>query len=396
MADINALKNRIRSNVKSNDNQEITGPVMQETLLDMTRELDPSLEEQRAKDAEAALDRGLTYVTTEVGKKPDKVDISQYNSEGAELPLSAYYTYYGNPTHTLAGYYDETDDNFIAVCIYHWEDTPAIVLYVKNDQNKYIWSSFFRSDSATTPLEQHVSRLFAGSLVTADKDGLMRATDKVVFDEMVTEVFPLTVAIASSNAGTREIGTSITPVIVLDITRKGADVAASASVSVSPNDGSLSQDKKTYTGASISSGSKTYQIVVAQGGQTFNVPIQKFEFMNYLYRGVLDTKPTNANNVKSIIEGSWRISNRTLSTAKTLGETSLAANKYYLFAAKETSGAINLVVKNAKSGGTISVPNSDKGSGLSIARLNGTGYDDYSWIIVPASSSAWYFMITNS
>ena len=35
MADIDALKNRIRSNVKSNDNQEITGHVMQETLLDM-------------------------------------------------------------------------------------------------------------------------------------------------------------------------------------------------------------------------------------------------------------------------------------------------------------------------------------------------------------------------
>lgn len=214
--------------------------------------------------------------------------------------------------------------------------------------------------------------------------------------DMMTEVFPLQVAVASSNAGAREIGTSITPVIVLDITRKGADVAVSATVSVSPNDGSLSQDKKTYTGASISSGSKTYQIVVAQGGQTFNVPNQKFEFMNYLYRGALDSKPANANAVKSIIEGSWRVSNRTLSTAKTLGETQLAANKYYLFAAKETSGAINFVVKNAKSGGIISVPNSDKGSGLSIARVNGTGYDDYSWVIVPASSSgAWYFMISN-
>lgn len=342
-----------------------------------------------------AMRESLLFTKEETDKKPNTIDIAQYKEDGSVLPLGAHYTYYGNPTQTLAGYCQETDNDFIAVCIYHWDDSSTIVLYVKDALDRYVYTSTFRSNEATNVLEQKVADLFGGVPVTYEQDGLMRASDKMLFDDMVTEVFPLTVAVASSNAGTREIGTSITPVIVLDITRKGADVAASATVSVSPNDGSLSQDKKTYTGASISSSSKTYQIVVAQGGQTFNVPNQKFEFVNYLYRGVLDSKPANANAVKSIIEGSWRISNRTLSTAKTLGETPLAANKYYLFAVKETSGAINLVVKNAKSGGTISVPNSDKGSGLSIARVNGTGYDDYSWIIVPASSSAWYFMISN-
>ena len=39
MADTTALKNRIRAAIKSNDNQEITGPVLQQALLDMVDEL---------------------------------------------------------------------------------------------------------------------------------------------------------------------------------------------------------------------------------------------------------------------------------------------------------------------------------------------------------------------
>ena len=45
MADTTALKNRIRSNIKSNDNQEITGAIMQETLLDIVDELSDNLDE---------------------------------------------------------------------------------------------------------------------------------------------------------------------------------------------------------------------------------------------------------------------------------------------------------------------------------------------------------------
>ena len=43
--DITALKNRIRSLIKQNDNQEITGPVMQEVLLDIVDELNDSIDE---------------------------------------------------------------------------------------------------------------------------------------------------------------------------------------------------------------------------------------------------------------------------------------------------------------------------------------------------------------
>lgn len=39
MADTTALKNRIRAAIKANDNQEITGPILQQTLLDIVDEL---------------------------------------------------------------------------------------------------------------------------------------------------------------------------------------------------------------------------------------------------------------------------------------------------------------------------------------------------------------------
>ena len=44
MADTTALKNRIRAAVKANDNQEITGPVLQQALLDMVDELNGATE----------------------------------------------------------------------------------------------------------------------------------------------------------------------------------------------------------------------------------------------------------------------------------------------------------------------------------------------------------------
>lgn len=247
----------------------------------------------------------------------------------------------------------------------------------------------------------------ANSPATYEQAGLMSSADKTVFDEMIKEVFQLTVAVASSNAGTREVGSSsigaITPSIVLSITRKGEDVASDATVNISPNDGSLSQDKKTYTGPSIWSGTKTYQISVSQGGQTVSIPNQVFKFLPYVYGGELASKPANAAAVKTQLE-SWGSSHGVLSDKKNTtaitsdGKINLPATKYYLFAVKQSAQNIpvTLIVKNANSGGTIDVDNSDKGSNLHVTRVNASGSDYYSWIIVPASSNGWTFQITNS
>lgn len=57
MADTTALKNRIRSAIKANDNQEITGPVLQAELIDIVNELNQGTENEtsRAQNAEANL-----------------------------------------------------------------------------------------------------------------------------------------------------------------------------------------------------------------------------------------------------------------------------------------------------------------------------------------------------
>ena len=44
MADTTALKNRINAAIKANDNQEITGPVLQQSLLDIVDELNGATE----------------------------------------------------------------------------------------------------------------------------------------------------------------------------------------------------------------------------------------------------------------------------------------------------------------------------------------------------------------
>lgn len=65
MADTTDLKNRVRSSIKQNDNQEITGLVLQNTLLDIIDELNYNTEseEERAGDAEATLQQSINSET---------------------------------------------------------------------------------------------------------------------------------------------------------------------------------------------------------------------------------------------------------------------------------------------------------------------------------------------
>ena len=348
----------------------------------------------KASDLNELVTQAYGYVHEVDVKKPDTIDISQYLSENDELPLGCYYVYYGNPTHTLAGRYTYTDTYFIAICISHWEHAHTLAVYTKNAQNKYIYYETFRTDQASTAMERYIAGLFAEPPVTYEQDGLMTHEDKQLFDDMVTEVFPLTVGINTSNARSYEVGDRVNPQIVLDITRKGADVSASATTTSSQ--GTVQSDNKTITDSQMTSGSKTFQISVSQGGQTAAVPDQTFIFMNYVYGFVVDSKPANAAAVIAAITNAQSVSSaRTLSTSKTKSSTTLAANKYYIFAVQGAN--INLVCRHAETNGIVSGCTVYKDSTkLSIPRINGTGSDDYSAIIVEKSASSWNFKITNS
>ena len=61
MADTTALKNRIRAAIKANDNQEITGPVLQQALLDMVDELNGATETEASarQSGDSTLQQGI-------------------------------------------------------------------------------------------------------------------------------------------------------------------------------------------------------------------------------------------------------------------------------------------------------------------------------------------------
>ena len=315
----------------------------------------------------------------EIDKKPTSVNIIDYLQDNAELPVASYYTYGQRPLYSISGEY--ANIFYIAFCMAHFNSiAPSIALFRK-----------FRADHATSILEQHVALVFGGIEATTSTPGLMSSTDKGLLDDVVTEVFPVKVQVSSSNADVREVGTSVTPNIVLNITRKGVDVAESAVVTVSPS-GTVGSDNKTITDTAISSGSKIYQIAVTQGGQMVNAPNQTFSFKNYLYKGSFPSSQKAA--VKANLVQSIKSKTKILSDDKTLAQTTLNGGDCYLFAVK---GHVNLVVKNAKSGGTISVDSSDKGFITDFPQENNPSLtNEYSWIIVPASSNTWYFQITNS
>lgn len=338
-----------------------------------------------------------TEVMVEVNKKPNILELSTFD-RSLPLPLDATYYYGGLPTHSVAGTaYDSENEiftDYIGICINHEDDRGYepqhhdVMVFVKNGSD-YIYSETFNTSEASGYLEEHVARAFGSVNATPSYSGLMSAEDKSMFKDMVTEVFPLTVAVASSNAGTYEVGDaqhSVTPQIVLSITRKGADVSSSSQTTSSQ--GSVQSDHKTITGSALTSGTTTFQISVSQGGQTRSVPNQVFDFMNYMYYGEVSSKPADASAVATLCQNGTL--GKQLSRATTKSSANLAANKYYVFAVK---GSVNLVCRHA---GTDAVVTGCTTGTTTIQRVNNSGSDSYSYIIVEKSASAWSFKITNS
>ena len=237
----------------------------------------------------------------------------------------------------------------------------------------------------------HNGEVQAAVLVNiASGTGLTAVNAQQAFAEIAKEIYPVQVAIASSNAGTYEVGDaqhSVTPHIVLSITRNGADVSSSAQTTSSQ--GEVQSDHKTIIGSALTSGTTTYQISVSQGGQTRSIPNQVFDFMNYRYYGVINssTEPTKAQ-VKTLCENGTLT--KQLSRSTKMGATDLAANKCYLFVVPNTN--VNLIVRNAKSGNPISGCTVDT---VTINRVNGTAEVSCKYVIVPAGAAAWTFEITN-
>lgn len=219
-------------------------------------------------------------------------------------------------------------------------------------------------------------------------DGLTEEQKQLLID-LENEVFKLSATFASNNAGTFETGTSVTPTVTLNITRKGVDVSADAYVSVTGNTTpTIAADKKSWTAVAVSSGNNSYSTLVRQGEQTVKVGTLQWNFSFYRYRGeVADVPADYPTAIKAL-------TTQELTTATTLGSTALSANKYYLFAVRiPDERSPRFIVRHAQTGGEI--------SGIvtgvcQVARKNNTGTEYYAYVLVPKSSSSWNFTISNS
>ena len=82
MADTTALKNRIRAAIKANDNQEITGPVLQQALLDIVDELNSGTEAEAStrSNTDTALRQSISQMAT------TKADLVNGKVPASQLP----------------------------------------------------------------------------------------------------------------------------------------------------------------------------------------------------------------------------------------------------------------------------------------------------------------------
>ena len=230
----------------------------------------------------------------------------------------------------------------------------------------------------------------AAAVALANGTGLVATDVQGGIKELATAIFPVTASIYEGNAGTFETGTPVTPLLKLDIKRNGVNVQSSSTVSVNPPEDmeiTTASNRKviTYTGEPLTSGTHTFAIDVVQGGQHAAPLTAEYKFSYYRYKGALSSKPNTANIVAAI-----RALPKELSTVTTLGQTTLEAGKYYLFAVK---GSVNLVCRHA---GTEAVVTGCTTGTATIQRVYSSGSDSYSYIIVEKSQSAWSFKITNS
>ena len=241
---------------------------------------------------------------------------------------------------------------------------------------------------ATTVTYTEGSTTQGGSSVADALSGLL--TD---MQALQAEVWPLVVAYGTKNSGKYEYGDSVTPSVAWTATRQGSAVTPSSAVATTNLSGTTASNKLSYSAPSLNlTSEKTFSVVVSQGGQSVSLAQVKWTPTFYRYHGEVDSVPSNyATTIKGL-------TTKELSVEKTLGATQLAANKYYLFAVKSDT-AVTLVVRENSTNaivsgtvtGTVTLTQENNYQENGSARTN-----TYYYVLVPASTSAWTFKITNS
>lgn len=224
-------------------------------------------------------------------------------------------------------------------------------------------------------------------------DALTELKDDV--SALLASVFPLLVAYGTKNDGKYEYGDSVTPSVAWTATRQGSAVTPSSAVATTNLSGTMASNKLSYSAPSLNlTSEKTFAVVVSQGGQSVSLAQVKWTPTFYRYRGEVSSVPTPSDYASTI----KALTTKELSVEKTLGATQLSANKYYLFAVKSDT-AVTLVVRENSTNaivsgtvtGSVTLTQENNYQEGGSARTN-----TYYYVLVPASTSAWTFKITNS
>lgn len=231
----------------------------------------------------------------------------------------------------------------------------------------------------------------AGTIPDGETDpvaGVMSAEQANDLADVLLQVYPLVAGVNYSNAGIYEKGVTVTPNVVVDVTRRGRGVALEATISstlrVIEMPGNTPTDKFYLSYDSITENA-SFNIAVSHKGMTVNLPQQQFRFANYVYGEVIDEEPAN---IAATIFNATTL--KELGTRTTYNGT-LAADKMFLFA---VPGNVNLVCRHSETGASISGCVTGQ---TNVQRQNNQNFTDlYSYIIVPSSDVAWNFKITNS
>ena len=134
-----------------------------------------------------------TEVMTEVNKKPNILDLKTFD-HSLPLPLDATYYYGSLPTHSVTGTaYDaenEINTEYIGICINHEDESGFepqhhdVMVFVKSGSN-YIYSETFNTSEASGYIEVHIARALGSVNATPNSSGLMSATDKSLFNDVL-------------------------------------------------------------------------------------------------------------------------------------------------------------------------------------------------------------------
>lgn len=238
---------------------------------------------------------------------------------------------------------------------------------------------------APTSLVQTVTDLY--NALQNHELGGMTAEEREQLDKLMDAVFPLVVAYGTKNSGTYEYGTSVAPSVAWTAKRDGEDVDCTATVGSGTFEGTMAQNRKSYSGEARPLTSELkFSATVSQGGQSQSLSQIKWTPSFYRYYGPLNAVPSDyPAAIRSL-------STKALSTATTLGSTAVAVGKYFLFAVKsDTPVTLKAYLDSPES----EVTGCTTGS-CTVEQENGYQSNTYYYILVPAGATAWNVKIKNS